>query len=108
MNPILNIGLNSNKGGKIPVSRALRELRANGASVVRHTLVQSDSEPTLVAELVHPLGPATLHYVSELLEQDCVAYVGPEGGALHGPDAAKWGAFNPQFFFTLAGERLAA
>lgn len=108
MNPILNVGLHSNKGGNISVTRALRELRANAVDVASYRVIQSDSEPTLVAELVRPVGPATLYFVSESLEQDCVAYVDSKGGALHGPLASNWGEFNPHYFFTPSGKRLAA
>ncbi|UIS25315.1 hypothetical protein [Erythrobacter phage vB_EliS-L02] len=108
MQNLINIGLHSNRGGIIPVTRALSQIRRLGGRVVRYTVAESDSEPTLVAELSDGLAGDALEALSETLEQDCVAYVDSLGGALYGPKAADWGPFNPAYFLTMSGERLAA
>jgi hypothetical protein len=108
MRNLINIGLHSNRGGLISVPRALTQIRRLGGRVQRYTVHESDSEPTLVAELAEGIAGDALEALSEALEQDCVAYVDSLGGALYGPKADQWGPFNPAFFLTLDGERLAA
>ena len=109
---ILNIGLNT-ADGAIAIEEARKVLRAYGFSILREALLESDTEPTLVAEVA--TGFATtltvlqlLYQVSEELKQDCIAvYRGlTRGGALIGPRAAEWGPFNPEFFLLLDGRRL--
>jgi len=107
MRDLINIGLHSNQGGLISVPRALTQIRRLGGRVQRYTVHESDSEPTLVAELSAGLDGDALLILSEVLEQDCVAYVDSLGGALYGPKATDWGPFNPAFFLNLTGQRLA-
>lgn len=106
--PLINIGLHKNTGGLIPAATALTMLRTGGAAITDWQVIESDSEPTLVAALDGQLEAEFLNTLSIALAQDCVAYVGREGGELYGPKASEWGPFNPAYFFTLAGERLAA
>jgi len=109
----LNIGLNIGATTAITSTVAKQILIANGFVLGRETLVASDTEPALVVEAY----PSALHnepvgnrlYQSALdLQQDCIAVWNPAAGkgALIGPGAAKWGAFNPAFFFDLEGRRL--
>lgn len=109
---ILNIGLNSPKGA-IPAEQARQALRAYGFSILREALLESDTEPTLVAEVATGFAtPLTvlqlLYQVSEELKQDCIAVYREYtlGGALIGPRAAEWGPFNPEYFLLLDGRRL--
>lgn len=102
----INIGLHRNTGGIIPAPLALTELRRAGAIVDRWAVIESDSEPTLSAEIRGTFTPEALDRLCERLDQDCVAIIDSLGGYLHGPKAADWGPFNPAYFFTLAGERL--
>ena len=104
--PLINIGLHKNTGGAIPAAVALTALRAGGVAITDWTVIESDSEPTLVAALGAPLEPAFIAALSVRLAQDCIAYIDHKGGALHGPKADEWGPFNAAYFFTLAGERL--
>lgn len=108
---ILNIGLNTTDGA-ITIEEARNTLRAYGFSILREALLESDTEPTLVAEVA--TGFATtltvlqlLYQVADELEQDCIAvYCGLIGGALVGPRADVWGPFNPEYFLLLDGRRL--
>lgn len=110
---IVNIGLNT-ADGAIAIEEARKVLRAYGFWILREALLESDTEPTLVAEVsnlraVYPLTILQLLYqVSEELKQDCIAvYCGDTlGGALVGPRADAWGPFNPEYFLLLDGRRL--
>lgn len=111
---ILNIGLNTTDG-VIAIEKARKVLRAYGFSILREALLESDTEPTLVAEAEMATwfaAPLTvlqrLYQVSEELDQDCIAvYHGlTGGGALVGPRADAWGPFNPEYFLLLDGRRL--
>lgn len=111
---ILNIGLDSKATRSIAADVARQIVGANDFLVTTRTVVQSDTEPTLVCEVM----PMTadrgivlqhLYQIAEDLEQDCIAVYSPTTGkgVLIGPDAKAWGKFNPHFFFTLDGQRLA-
>ena len=109
---ILNIGLNTTDGA-ITIEEARQVLAAYGFSILREALLESDTEPTLVAEVATWFAtPLTvlqrLYQVSEDLDQDCIAvYRGlTGGGALVGPRADAWGPFNPEYFLLLDGRRL--
>jgi hypothetical protein len=108
----LNIGLNSHKGA-ITTEQARQALAANEFSIVRDAVLESDTEPTLVAEVTslnaNPfLVLQLLRRVADELDQDCIAVYREltAGGALIGPRAAEWGPFNPEFFLLLDGRRL--
>ena len=110
---ILNIGLNRASGGTITAEQARQTLAANEFLIVRDAVLESDTEPTLVAE-VTSLNSSPfiflqrLHRVAEELDQDCIAVYRELTGAgsLIGPRAAEWGPFNPEFFLLLYGRRL--
>ena len=110
---ILNIGLNRASGGAIPAEQARQTLAANEFLIVRDAVLESDTEPTLVAE-VTSLNSSPfiflqrLRRVAEELDQDCIAVYRELTGAgsLIGPRAAEWGPFNPEFFLLLDGRRL--
>ena len=105
----INIGLHKNTGGAIPATLALLTLRQWGATVESWKVLESDSEPTLVAELRVDMGAYSLESISAELSQDCIAYVDSQGrGALYGDKADAWGPFNPAYFLTLEGARLGA
>ena len=109
---ILNIGLNT-ADGAIAVEEARQALAANEFLIVRDAVLESDTEPTLVAEVISPnanpfLALQLLRRVADELDQDCIAVYREltGGGALIGPRAAEWGPFNPEFFLLLDGRRL--
>lgn len=109
---IVNIGLNT-ADGAITIEEARETLRAYGFSILREALLESDTEPTLVAEVATGFATALtvlqlLYQVAEELEQDCIAVYREctLGGALVGPRADAWGPFNPEYFLLLDGRRL--
>ena len=102
----INIGLHRNTGGIIPATLALNEIRRAGGIVTKWSVIESDSEPTLSAELRGAMPAEALDRLCERLDQDCVAVIDSLGGYLHGPKALDWGPFNPAYFFTVEGERL--
>lgn len=112
MDIIVNIGMARHGTSNISLGTVLRELNNHGFEVVDHLVLQSDTEPTVVARLrterSWQAATIRLHFVSVLLGQDCVAaYELSLGlGALIGPRADQWGAFNPDFFLLLDGTRL--
>lgn len=74
-----------------------RYIGPDGAEVVESTLVARAAvrDP----DRLH----AAIYHLAERLEQDCIAvlFVGDGGytlGALIGPRAAEWGAFDPRYF----------
>jgi hypothetical protein len=108
-NAIINIGLNIGDGSRRNMpGDCIRALHAEGVIIVGKTaVVNSDSEPTLVATVVLP-EDASLYAVSRSLQQEAVAVYYPDSstGALVGPMAAAWGTFDPSMFFLRDGKRL--
>lgn len=106
MQTTLNIGLNIGDGTrKVAPAVAMAALALAGAAVLRHTIAQSATEVTLIAELAEPLPRETLHAISVVLEQDCIAQRHADGaGELIGPRAAEWGEFNPAYFLDFPAE----
>lgn len=110
----LNIGLAVAGATELLAEHVVLEiLKANDFVIHKHAVVQSDSEATLVAAVFSPWAhlqttEARLHHIAADLQQDCIAVWNQSrlAGALVGPQAAKWGEFNTEFFFTLDGKRL--
>lgn len=109
---LVNVGLNTSSGGTVPADFARKVLAHYGFEVTRYAVLTSDTEPTLVASVnkayVWTNTVYLLTRVAEDLDQDCIAaYSEAAGkGKLIGPRAAKWGEFNPEYFFLLDGTRL--
>lgn len=114
MKMTLNIGLAREGKPNLTADEVLDALKTAGLLVGQNTIVQSDTEPTLVVEVwmdpsvLIPAG-AAVYQVAVALDQDCIAArISWNGqGRLIGPRAAAWGAFDARFFFTLDGNRLA-
>jgi hypothetical protein len=112
---ILNIGLAVGATPSIAAHVALEIVKANDFIVKSHTVAESDTEPTVVATVTY-LGVNALmclqhmRAIADDLQQDCIAVYRPltGKGALIGPKAAAWGAFNPEFFIMPDGTRLAS
>lgn len=115
----LNIGLASEAYGIVAANSVLQVLANHGFFIRTSETLDSDTEPTLVVVADWGLNTyckpgVTLdeacYKVAELAGQDCLAAWLPEWrqGRLIGPRAAAWGEFNPEFFITPEGSRLAA
>ena len=105
----LNVGLLSATTGNLlsalsvqtAVCQAFPEIRPFGISA---RVAQSNTEPTLIAQFEYP--DSTLaadiaescDLLCKLCEQDAVAIQCNQTGLILGPNAAKWGAFNPAYF----------
>ena len=115
MKAIVNIGLKVGDSSYTHSPEdAVEALDLNGLTVISTTLLESDSEPTLVA-VVKPridtwLFANAINTVAIALEQDCIAVYKPSTGkgALIGPRSYKWGDFSPEYFFMPDGSRLDA
>lgn len=121
MQVILNIGLDgitpsesytNGQANPPAVARSLQAVqtaRQLGFKFLHTRLLESDTEPTLVARVEVARPNHDVAILAQHLNQDCIAvydeFTGR--GALCGPRAHKWGDFNPEFFFTLNGQRLA-
>lgn len=108
MEHYLNIGLHRAKGGKVTKGELLAALRL--CRIVKRGAIQyheSDTETTAVLELDKMPTVERLHTLSETLGQDAIAlYSLPaKRGTLIGPNAAKWGKFNPAYFLLPSGGR---
>ena len=114
---ILNIGRAvPATGAVLPGSAVYAALEARGLNLLSSTHVQSDSEPTIVAEIESwadgiGIDAAQARAIAQLsidLGQDCIAsYDLSEGrGLLLGPRADAWGDFDPAFFILPDGSRL--
>jgi hypothetical protein len=111
----INLGLALPTGGALHPRVALAAITQHlGCPPRRWTVQQSSTEPTIVATLPHVPGlRRRLHELAEALGQDCLAVVAGQGqdwvsGALVGPRAEAWGAFDPRYFLTLDGAPLVA
>ena len=111
----LNVGMDIESTEALSAQVIREILVTNGLLLGRDAVVQSDTERTLVIDVMP--GPeitnpgrmhAALFLSAQDLRQDCIAAWNEQtrSGGLVGPRAAKWGAFNPEFFFTIEGKRL--
>jgi hypothetical protein len=108
----LNIGLARDGQSNIGVGTALRELNSLGFAILAYAGHTSDTEQTLVVQVLH-LGDFRdvgnhVYHLSVLLGQDCIAVIDNDDneGTLIGPRADKWAPFNPAYFLNLDGTRL--
>jgi len=80
-------------------------LRAAGVHVLDSAVHQSDTEKTFVGHLDRPLTPEEGHALSVALKQEAIAQKTGDTGALYGPEASKWGGYNPDYFLMPDGRR---
>lgn len=107
---IINVGMVSSDGSKtFDIDEVFAALHANGiiAYPTFATVVESDSEPTVVVHAIIA-ADSDVYNAAVDLEQDCIAVWAGRAreGSLIGPNAKKWGPFNPRFFFLPSGKRL--
>lgn len=119
---LLNVGLEVNDGARVynnKITRVVEVIEAwlpTDVSIERFVRVESQTEPTLLVQLDGgPLFDVDdvyifAHRVAQYLRQDCIAvyFPGTNHGVLRGPQAAKWGSFNPECFILEDGVTLAA
>ena len=114
MEVILNIGLAREGASDIAKNAVINETDAafRGAAYV-YRFHESDTETTAVVYaddngLDANQVSLIVDRLARKLGQDCIAVYYPEAGhgALVGPNAAKWGEFNPSFFLLRDGSRL--
>lgn len=98
----LNIGLHGNDGSINTLADTLQALSGAGFIVDDGRLGQSTTEPTAIVTVRltptphHVLGAAYL--ACGVLKQDCIAVKLAGTGFIVGPNAIKWGEFNPAYF----------
>lgn len=109
---IVNIGLKVGDAGfAISAADALEALQRVGhVNVLRSAVKESNTEPTLIAELGHSLTAIRAFYVAQALQQDCIAQrivsdIADVGG-LYGPKAQEWGPFNAAFFLDFTDQEV--
>lgn len=98
MSCILNVGLNTNGGRTITPEQAKQAVTRFGIVVEHAEVKQSTTEPTLVMYTSRPLWYLEALCVCWQLEQECLAQMYNGVGELLGPQADKWGEFNPDYF----------
>ena len=116
---VLNIGLAREAKSNIGTGTALRALMdlermSANDELIDYSIQQSETETTVVAIVDIRGNPedvlTKVFRLSQILEQDCIAMYNlvTKEGALVGPRADKWGAFNPEFFLLPDGSKLSA
>ena len=102
---VVNVGLHVKGSEPLNPKEVIEALFREGVYVVRYAVMQSASEPTLVAELDKPLTDNQAYWIAAVLHQEAIAQQTKDGeGRLHGPLAEEWGPFNPDFFLTFLEE----
>lgn len=104
--PLLNIGEDTNNGGKVTQEKVISALHLAGALPTDLHVWLSDSELTYVVEVPRELSQREVSDLAIVLDQDAIAYYYSGQGFLAGPRASKWGPFNPDFFLLSDGQRL--
>lgn len=102
----LNVGLDGNDGTKLDLTEVVQRLNTVGLIVTDLTERQSATELTAIVRVEHT-GAASIigavYLACGPLRQDCIATridceIGNPVGFLVGPNAVKWGEFNPAYF----------
>jgi hypothetical protein len=106
MRPLLNIGEDTNTGGKVSADKVLAALHLAGALPTDIWGHVSDTEYTYVVEIPRALSEREVRDLAIVLDQDAVAQWNGVHGILAGPRAKHWGPFDPARFLTLHGDRL--
>jgi hypothetical protein len=106
----LNVGLSTAEvagEGQITAEQVTQELESRGVRVVNIDQHQSNTELTAVVEIDRPLTPEEADSVSAALQQEAIVQLSDGVGNLHGPKAAEWGPYNPDFFLLPNGQTAA-
>ncbi len=104
---ILNIGLAREGQPDLTFVEVYNAVTACNISHLSYKILQSDTEETVVVNALIPSDVAVAD-LAKRLDQDCIAIwdLMHSEGRTAGPNTAKWGDFNPYFFFLPNGSRL--
>jgi hypothetical protein len=103
----LNIGLDRNDTGRNEPGTVIAAIRLSGLTILDGLRVeQSATESTVIVNVAGPDHNAIIGAVFLMcgtLAQDCIATrincdIGQPVGLIVGPNAVKWGEFNPAYF----------
>lgn len=107
---LLNIGEDTNDGRKVLPEKVLAALHLAGALPTEFTGHISDTEYTHVVKIPRELTKREVYDLALVLDQEAIAYWqgGPYTGKgfIAGPNADKWGGFDPTKFLLLDGSHL--
>lgn len=112
---MLNVGLAiGTTGQRLTLTEVVQAVERAGLVIDALAVHDSATEPTAVIRATVALpahrAAGALYGLAITLAQDCIAVHwlgrGFPAGALIGPAADMWGAFNPAFFLTLDGSPL--
>lgn len=101
---VLNIGHNVGDKVGLTTQQIEQALTKIGVKIDAHEVRQSGTEPTSIIKLDRALTPEEANALAVELKQQAIAQRSGGVGALHGPEAAAWGDFNPEFFLDLTGK----
>lgn len=96
----VNIGMDVFDGKPLTPTQIVKELESRGVKVEDFRILQSGTEPTVVAQLDRPLTSAEGDAVSRTLKQEAIAQKTADGGDLFGPKASEWGPFSEEYFIS--------
>lgn len=105
---VMNVGMKVDATGYVwELADVLEAAERHGVITGKPTIVNSDSEPTVVMTFAAP-SQKDIWQMAKALQQDCIACYDSRNwiGRLIGPNHEAWGAFKPEFFFTSTGKRL--
>jgi hypothetical protein len=104
----VNVGLKIGDKASLTPAQVEKVLKAQGVKIVKRTVHDSNTEPTVVATLNKALTPKQANTVSALLKQDAIAQYTGGKGEIYGPKAEAWKPFNPDYFLDHEGKPLSA
>ena len=116
-NAMLNVGLDvgaTDRAQKIDADFVKAEIEKLGVQVLSAKEVQGEyeyegkmvQELTYVPQLSRPLTEAEVNQLAIATGQEAIGQYDNGTGNLWGPNAANWGAFNPEFFKDQVGTKL--
>ena len=109
---ILNIGKNY-PGGTLTDEEIKTAIKLFIPAIFRWVTINSfqtfnsDTEPTAVVKILEPFRVDAIYALAVALKQEAIAVLSEGKGYMIGPQAEKWGDFNPEFFIMPNGEPLA-
>lgn len=111
MSLVLNIGLEVGQSGAYNgIAHTVEGLERLGLRIETLRVVESDTETTAVVEVNREsfVGLNQIYRLAQALGQEAIAVRLDDMGFLVGPQASKWGLFDPAQFFLLDGSRLSS